>query len=302
MLQLTRIDLTARLSHFIATKLNMKSPSSVTPLLTLFTTWKKSTDRTLIHNITIKNWLSFGAVVRPVVFTNDSELASECAYKGWEVHDIRKTASKNRPILKYMFIDAINKYNSSFYCYSNSDILFTDGIIATLRYLQKANLDLNKPLMIVGKRTNVQNVTDEEGSSQEKIKQMVRQRGALFRDDAEDYFITTSKFPWENIPEFVVGVLGYDNWLVHYTRQNDFQLVDATNTILAVHQSTDRGNYEGHEKPDSFYNKDMIKKTLGRQSRNYYERGMTFCAQNYTRYNANGTIILQTRKIEKYCM
>ena len=31
---------------------------------------------------------------------------------------------------------------------------------------------------------------------------------------AQDYFFLRSDFPWENVPDFVVGRPNYDNWMV----------------------------------------------------------------------------------------
>lgn len=40
-------------------------------------------------------------------------------------------------------------------------------------------------------------------------------KGTLFTTNAQDYFISTKNgYPWDTIPDFVVGRVGYDNWLV----------------------------------------------------------------------------------------
>ncbi|CAG2249818.1 unnamed protein product [Mytilus edulis] len=130
------------------------------PLLTLFTTWPTKAEKFLVHNSTIKNWNSLYPFVRSVFFTNEEDLASRVKSMGWSVLPIVQSAV-GIPILKYMYTDTMLKFKSTFYAYSNGDILFTEGLVETLISLLTSDLDFNKPLMIVGQRTNVQDMTQE---------------------------------------------------------------------------------------------------------------------------------------------
>jgi hypothetical protein len=63
---------------------------------------------------------------------------------------------------------------------------------------------MNKPVMIVGRRTNL----DIEKVKVESWEDVVRKSyylGARFRYDALDYFIVNRNFPWDEIPKFVIG-------------------------------------------------------------------------------------------------
>ncbi|KAK3599737.1 hypothetical protein CHS0354_037210, partial [Potamilus streckersoni] len=60
----------------------------------------------------------------------------------------------------------------------------------------------------------------------------------LFAAYAEDYFITSTSYPWKDIPDIVIGRRAYDNWLVLNARTMMHRVLDATETILAVHQTT----------------------------------------------------------------
>ena len=89
----------------------------VEPLLTLFTTWNynNASEKDLVHNNTVKNWLSFRPFVIPVVFTNDTSIASECRRNGWDVLPARVTALDDIPVIKFMYLDAMKAYNTSYY-------------------------------------------------------------------------------------------------------------------------------------------------------------------------------------------
>ncbi|XP_055955970.1 uncharacterized protein LOC126816200 [Patella vulgata] len=223
-----------------------KSNRSADLLLVLFTTWKMDPDKTTVHTNTFLNWKQFKPHVQPVVFTNESAVIAQAIEYGWEYLPLLHMSPYNVPILKYMYIQVKHKYRSSFYAYVNSDILFDDGLIKTITAVNSApSLPKNKSLLIIGQRTNVLNVTLAESSTFHNLHR-ISKRGRLFNTDAEDYFITDHSFPWETIPELAIGLTAYDNWLVLFARTGNMTVIDCTATMLAVHQTTKKGNMESH--------------------------------------------------------
>ncbi len=88
-------------------------------------------------------------------------------------------------------------------------------------------------------------VTD--GESADALVHLVVPRSRRFQDDAQDFFIVRrGTFPWETIPEFVVGRPAYDNWLLDYAEHHDFDTVDLSRTVHAIHQTGVDGNKAGH--------------------------------------------------------
>ena len=71
---------------------------------------------------------------------------------GWNVLPVSKTG-KGVPVLKNMYLDAIKVFNSTFYAYTNSDILFTDTLVITLLSVLTSNLNKSHPVMLIGRRT-----------------------------------------------------------------------------------------------------------------------------------------------------
>ncbi|KAL3860540.1 hypothetical protein ACJMK2_010656 [Sinanodonta woodiana] len=268
------------------------------PLLTLFTSWNDSKDKHLVHNITSVNWLSLRPFVVPVVFTNESGVTEACNNSGWMILPVRVSAAEGVPVLKYMYIDAMEKFNSDFYAYSNSDILFTDTLIKTLLSLLAHNSSSKTHTFIIGKRTNVDNVTMVEGSSWIELTKVAKKRGKIFTGYAEDYFITSSSYPWKDIPEVVIGRRAYDNWLVLNARKQKHQVIDASDTILAVHQTTKAGNFEGHSHKNGEYNHKLLAK-LYRSIR--YGAGVTDCAEKVTKLNKGEIVISSRTKLFRQC-
>jgi hypothetical protein len=57
--------------------------------------------------------------------------------------------------------------------------------------------------------------------------------------------------PWKDCPEVVVGRVAYDNWLVLNANKRRHTTIDATRTLLALHQTTKKGNGEGRSHPNA---------------------------------------------------
>ncbi|KAL3860536.1 hypothetical protein ACJMK2_010652 [Sinanodonta woodiana] len=169
--------------------------------------------------------------------------------------------------------------------------------VSTSHDSTKDNSTSQHHILIVGRRTNVFNITMEEGSSWSGITNVATKRGELFLIEAEDYFITSPSYPWSDIPEVVIGRTAYDNWLVLNARKQKHQVIDATSTILAVHQTTKHGNFEGMGKKNGNYNHDLLS---SRYKGLQYGLGITVCTEYQTTINAEN-ISITSRNLPKYC-
>ncbi len=155
-----------------------------------------------------------------------------------------KLSKAKIPILRHMFMNAREKHKTTYYCYANGDILFDDGLIKTLQVLEP-HVAKMKEVLIVGRRTNFKLSPGQNLDSFGALKDASK-RGQLFGTNAEDYFATTTHgYPWETIPDFVVGRVGYDNWLVVTAIVKRMVLIDTTKTVLALHQTGPDGNFAG---------------------------------------------------------
>ncbi|KAK3599738.1 hypothetical protein CHS0354_037211 [Potamilus streckersoni] len=279
-------------------RVKKKFKNGTRPLLTLFTTWRESKDKYTVHNITLLNWISLRPLIVPVVFTNETSTAEQCSQKGWKVLPVRAAAAKGAPVLKYMYLDVMKQFDSKFYAFANSDILFTDKLVETLLAVLKENSTFNGHTLIVGKRTNVNNLTESEGSSWRGLESVSKKRGMLFATYAEDYFITSASYPWKDIPDIVIGRKAYDNWLVLNARRMKYRVLDATETILAVHQTTNAGNFEGQKNPDADYNMKLLVKLYKKVQ---YAAGYTECVELFTKKDKNKISITRRLKLEKHC-
>lgn len=247
-------------------------------LLTLFTSMNENnTRRSLIYNNTIRNWASLKPMVTPVLFTNNDTFKTRVVKEGWETLPLQKLGEGGMPILKYMYVAAIDNFRSDFYAFSNSDILFNGGLLKTL-VTAKYTYDLEASILITGTRYNVQNITDNEAKARANLINLAKGRGELFLPWAADYFITTPAFPWKNIPEVIIGALAYDNWIILHAREKKFVVIDATKTAPAVHQTPTEGNFESHIKGHALHNYYVLSNAFPNRTIDY-KKGQVVCTE-----------------------
>ena len=212
----------------------------------MFTTFKNSAPKEHIYKNTIRNWQRLKPWIQPILYylPGEKSLVDFAKAHGWDVLEVPKLSKAKVPILRHMFIKAREKYTTPYYCYTNGDILFDNGLIKTLQVLKPVTEKM-KQVLIVGRRTNFKLSPGQVIDSFEDIRASAK-KGQLFGTNAQDYFIsTTHGYPWETIPDFVVGRVGYDNWLVVTAIVKKMVVIDTTKTIIALHQTGSDGNFAG---------------------------------------------------------
>lgn len=273
----------------------------VTMFLTLFPS-PVGSQKYAIQLNTLRAMHFLWPTVEVVVFAKEQEIRTMVAPLGLEVVSDFMTNPHGTPYLRSMFEHVTHHADSPFVGYTNADILFNSAMVETLRAI-KNGIDtglLHPRCLIVGQRTNVDMARDfaedhpamlQSPDTLDEAVQKMAARGSLFQTDAEDYFIITpGTFQWNEMPDFVIGRPGYDNWLVDYAyhRRQEISLIDATKTIPAVHQTDADGNKAGHKaRPDKGWNL-----ALGA---NGFDHGHTTNANWRTRLNTRKEVEI-TRK------
>ncbi|XP_062578077.1 uncharacterized protein LOC134247110 [Saccostrea cucullata] len=286
------------LKQEVITKEYLRNNKYKVPVVTLFTSWSVDIEKYLCRNTTVLNWSRLKPFISPIFFTNDTDLMTRVRNKGWNVHPVVKTGI-GIPVLKDMFLAAKNFTKSTFYAYANGDILFTEELLKTVLAVEKMIDIHNDTILIIGKRTNVQNISMQDAENFDLLRNISKQRGELFTAWGEDYFITSANYPWKEIPDVVIGRRAYDNFLVIESLKRGFIVIDATKTILAVHYTTKSGNFENRKKENNDYNVKIISEYYRNETIKYVQ-GLTKCANYYTNFSSNSTITLLKKK-KPYC-
>lgn len=286
--------------HMLAIKQSKQHDAKLhVPMLILFSTCRLEVKKMQV----ITNTLTFGRLwkphIHPVLFTNDSVIANLSQFHQWDALPLPRTSCGGVPILKSMFERVEELYPATFYGYFNSDIIFDAGLYKTLTILSSLGYAKDKPILLIGRRTNINCSVQPLFNTLDEIKLMVSVTGKIYNGWAEDFFITNSLFPWTNVPDLVVGRPAYDNWLVLYARDNNMTVIDVTETVLAVHQTTAEGNKAGFRHENSNCNRQLIKRlNLHRE----YKKGCIECAPFFTKYDRRENIIVAKRILPPKCI
>jgi len=228
------------------------------------------------------------------LFTKNETWASRARAHDVFVFSDVETNSNGTPKLKPMFHQIIELSQKRcgppvglvFDGYANGDIIFSQSLLSTLTTLQRGWREAvangtRKGVMLVGRRTNV-DYKGEELPSDDALLHFAISKGKIFPSFAQDYFVYSrsaagSSQDWREVPDFVVGRLAYDNWLVdHAFHDARLDLLDGTETVLAVHLTTKDGNKAGHSKgADTHWNKGLINPTTGQSIALEFAHGKT---------------------------
>ena len=185
------------------------------------------------------------------LFTQNETWANRARAHGVYVFDEVEANEHGTPKLKPMFRKMMELTNKKcgppvdivFEGYANGDIVFAQSMLSTIETLRSGwrkaiNDGTRKGVLLVGRRTNV-DYKGENLASDDALLHFAVKRGKIFPSYAQDYFMYSRSATglgndWHEVPDFVVGRLAYDNWLVdHAYHDARMDLVDGTETVLA---------------------------------------------------------------------
>lgn len=135
---------------------------------------------------------------------------------------------KGYPYINSMF-NIAQTTPSDLYMYTNADMIFRNIWKAVEIVKQRHN-----DFLIIGRRKEL---SKDIGplTFENKWWKRLDCHSKLGDVCSIDYFLFTPQF-WEDIPNFVVGHVAFDNWLVENALLNNKPVIDATKCITAYHQ------------------------------------------------------------------
>jgi hypothetical protein len=230
------------------------------PLLTIFTAPKPFRDPhiTIIQRNAIQSWLHLDNEKSHIeVFMVGSEegMAQAAQENGVAQLGPVQTNEQGTPLISSIFDLARQSANSPLLAYANADILFLPDLVQAVHCLSQ---QMEKFLMI-GQRwdLDVKQPLEFSPGWDHRLRQDVAQRGRLHLPAGSDFFIFR-RDQYSDLPNFAVGRAGWDNWMIYHARQQGWPVVDATPSVMAIHQNHDYSHLPGgkphYELPESDYN------------------------------------------------
>jgi len=217
-------------------------------LLTLFTAPKPFSNPhiDLIQRNAIQNWKALGPEVAVLIMGRETGMPEAAADLGVRhVYEVA-CAEAGPPLISSMMDYARRLTDSPYLCISNADILFLPDILEAtqtaarladkfLLLSQRWDLDVREPL-------------DFAEGWEGRLWAEVQRGGKLHPPLGSDYFIFPRSM-LEDIPDFIIGRSGWDNWIIYHAIQSGWAVLDVTPSLRMIHQNHDYSHLPGNEPP-----------------------------------------------------
>ena len=214
------------------------------PLMTIFTAPKPFTDPhiDMIQRNAIRSWLALGEDVEVVLVGDEVGMAEVAAEYGVRHYPQAECNQQGTPLISSIFELARTANQSPLLAYVNADILLLPDFVERARQ----TLAQTAKFLLVGQRwdLDVNEALDFSPGWPERVRSMVADRGQLHPPAGSDYFI----FPrsaFNEVPDFSVGRSGWDNWMIYHAAIQPWPLIDATHSIMIVHENHDYAHLPG---------------------------------------------------------
>ncbi len=233
-------------------------------LLTLFSAPKPFTNPhiAMIQRNAIRSWTLLPDV--EVILLGEEDGLAEAA-KEFGVKHIPHVARNESgiPLISSMFQLAGENSNSELLCIINADmILMSDFVEAAmecdslLSQKQERAPALQRKFVLLSQRWDydITSPLDFAAGWESQLRESVRKQNQLHRPAGSDFFL----FPkpcYQDIPDFIIGRAGWDNWMIYKARAEKWPVIDCTPSVMIVHQNHDYSHLPGgkshYDHPDT---------------------------------------------------
>ena len=207
-------------------------------MLTLFSTPKPFRGHIgIIQRNAIRSWTLLHPDCEVILF-GDEEGAREAAREFAIRHEPRVLRNESgTKFLNYLFARAEEIARHDLLCYINCDIILTPPFLEAVQRVAS----WSHSFLMVGRRWDV-DITAPWGFDSidwpRRLQEFAGHQGRQQSVDWIDYFVFRSGL-YRDIPAFVIGRVGWDQWLLWKARSLKVPVVDASAVVMAVHQNHD---------------------------------------------------------------
>lgn len=212
--------------------------------LTLFTAPKPFTDPHIatIQRNAIRSWLNLGAEVQVLLVGAEPGMEEAAAALGVQhLPDVRRNRW-GTPLVSSIFDLARKNSEAPLLAYLNADIIVVPEFVKAVHQVSSQR----KEFLIIGRRWDleVRRELDFSDGWPDRLRAEVLARGRMHAPAGSDYFV----FPrhlYTDMPDFAIGRAGWDNWAIFKARQSGWDVIDATPSLLVIHQDHDYSHLPG---------------------------------------------------------
>jgi len=206
-------------------------------LLTIFATPKKFEGHIgVIQRNAIASWTRMNPRPEIILFGSDAGTAEIAAEFGIRHVPHIKTNEWGTPLVSDLFEQAEKLGQTPVLSYVNSDIILFHDFAAALSQVAATS----EKFLMVGRRTDV-DIKEPVAFTSDwaaQVRERARREGVLQIARSIDYF-AFSRGLYPAMPPLAIGRFWWDNWLLWKARAVGATVVDASRSVLIVHQNHD---------------------------------------------------------------
>jgi len=187
----------------------------------------------VIQRNAIRSWAKLSAV--EIILLGGEAGTAEMAADVGAAHIVEVERNQfGTPLVSSCFAVAAAASKGELMAYVNSDIILMDDFRRAVDRVAR----LKRRFLMAGRRTDL-DVRDSLALSagwEVDLRERAHREGHLIGPGAIDYFVFRRGL-WPLIPPFAIGRWVWDNWLLYEAVRSGSTLIDATPSVLAVHQA-----------------------------------------------------------------
>ncbi len=196
----------------------------------------------MIQRNAIESWAHLQPRPEIILLGNDEGTAEVAHDLGLRHFPNVATSDHGTPLLSDLFRQAEAAATSPYMCYVNADIILLSDFLRAAETVQRK---FPKSLLI-SKRINldIAELLNFDARWEKTIKRRAHSTGKDEHYTGIDVFVFP-KGMYPEIPDFAIGRLWFDHWLIKAARQQNLPVVDASLVAPVLHQNHDYGHVAG---------------------------------------------------------
>lgn len=186
----------------------------------------------LIQQNAIRSWMALPGAPTVILVGDEMGVSEFAAAMGLRHLSDVLGSSRGTPRLDDVFRRVRELFPEAIVCYVNADIILFPEFIEAVRRL----MPFDNTLML-GARTDLavtERVDFENPNWTVELRDRASREGQPMRISS-DYFVFRHG-AFDPMPAFLLGRPGYDNWMIWRARAKGMKVIDASATVLAIHQ------------------------------------------------------------------
>lgn len=195
----------------------------------------------------LRSWLRIHPDVEILLFGDDAGAAEVCRELDIRHVPFVRRNSHGTKYLASIYDQAQELARHDLLCHVNCDILLLDDFSRALKQVASHQ----GQFLLAGRRWDV-DVRDplafDTPDWRAQVRDLALRTNRQRPSNWIDYFAFRKGLFHQQIPEFVIGRPGWDNWLLWFARSSGAMVVDASSVVCAIHQNHDYGYHPDGEK------------------------------------------------------